>query len=190
MTPALSLDLAVNLEVVADAAREWFEDRPADSYWRLRPTIRVAPGRRNRPDLAVRLWAKQHDGSARLVGFRARMGQTRSGKRLIDFGIRERDGALVSNFQLLADHPNLPPRLTELEELSRRMLDAKAVGRHEDPIAVLARNVVAQARATFCACCGRLLTDPVSVESGIGPECGATFQAVFRARWRAPKGAS
>ena len=52
MTPARSLDLAVNLEVVTDADREWFEDHPAGSYWRLRSTIRVAPGRRNRPDLA------------------------------------------------------------------------------------------------------------------------------------------
>ena len=35
----------------------------------------------------------------------------------------------------------------------------------------------------FCCVCGRRLTDPVSVELGIGPECGSWFHDEFRREW-------
>ena len=131
----------------------------------------------------VRLWAlweKQLGGVAKLRGFDVRKGKNRSGELLLRMMLRAHDGALVG-------HAGTGERsdISYLEELSRRLLELEAASQSDDPLATLARSVVAQARCTFCCCCGRALTDPVSVETGIGPECGATFHAVFRSRWRA-----
>ena len=99
--------------------------------------------------------------------------------------LRAHDGALVGHAGTGEQSD-----ISYLEELSRRLLELEAASQSDDPLATLARSVVAQARCTFCCCCGRALTDPVSVETGIGPECGATFHAVFRSRWRAGEGAA
>ena len=79
--------------------------------------------------------------------------------------------------------------ISHLEELSRRLLEAEAAGHAADPLAELARNVVTQAQYSSCCCCGRLLTDPVSVKTGIGPECGETFHKMFLAQWRVARAA-
>ena len=125
----------------------------------------------------VRLWArweKQRGGAAKLLGFDVRQGKDRSGDRLLQMDIRVHDGALIGYASdRVLKHP---------EELSRRLLDAEAAGQLADPMAELARNAVTQARYAFCCCCGRLLTDPVSVQNGIRPRVRRDLpQAVPRA---------
>ena len=132
----------------------------------------------------VRLWArweKQRDGAAKLLGFDVRKGKDRSGDRLLQMNIRGHDGALVGYASVRM--------LERLEELSRRLLEAEAAGQLADPLAELARNAVTQAHYASCCCCGRLLTDPVCVKTGIGPECGETFHKMFLAQWRVARAA-
>lgn len=134
---------------------------------------------RGRPTI-VRLWAtwakQPKDGEVRLEGFQVRLGQRSTGARLLNL-MAEADGSLVAR---VLYYPGFPPRVREIEQCLR---EAEASAGADDPLAVLARNAVADGRATFCACCGRVLTDPVSVQTGIGPECGSTFHAAFRRRW-------
>jgi hypothetical protein len=126
----------------------------------------------------VRLWVrweKQRGGKAKLTGFDVRKGKDRTGERILQLHIRSHDGALYG-------FPTGSSRT--IEELARRLLEAEAAGQSTDPLGAMARHVVTQASCAFCCCCGRLLTDPVSVQTGIGPECGEFFHKVFLGRWR------
>lgn len=127
----------------------------------------------------VRLWThweKQWGGTAKLAGFDVRKGKDRTGDRILQLHIRDHDGALYGfgGSRITGTH----------EELAKRLLEAEAAGPSTDPLSEMARHVVTQAQCTWCCCCGRMLTDPVSVKTGIGPECGEHFHKLFLAKWQ------
>ena len=129
----------------------------------------------------VRLWArweKQRDGAAKLLGFDVRNGKERSGDRMLELRIRAHDGALVGH---------APGRISSVWKSYPGGCSTRRQPASRRPAGRVARNVVTQAKYASCCCCGRLLTDPVSVKTGIGPECGETFHKLFLERWRAAR---
>jgi hypothetical protein len=90
----------------------------------------------------------------------------------------------------------LPPK-TNIPEWKEHARTAEAGWAARYPLAVRVVELAAARVADFaghadeqmriggvltgtCACCGRMLTDPVSVERGIGPECWAHSEEVRR----------
>ena len=115
------------------------------------------------------------------------MGRERGGDRVTPLWARGRDGGLSAKGWYSTKSARAGIIAHRLDELQRRLIEAEGFAMHDDPMAMIAKNVVAAGGATFSACCGRTLTDPVSVETGIGPECGTEFHEAFNRIWAAAR---
>jgi hypothetical protein len=147
----------------------------------------------------ARLWARYSDprrGPVRCSGFELRAGQSRSGKCFFET-MRDKNGSWQSGPRWRPPRTNLPEwkenaRAFEARWATRYPLAVRAVELGAARVADFAghTDVQMQIGGTLtgaCQCCGRALTDPISLERGIGPECWGSAQRVCQvvARLRA-----
>lgn len=163
-------------------------------------TVLRSLGALSTPDKDVaRLWARYTSpkrGDVQCIGFELRAGTSRSGKKFFE------TSPPYSNIHgeiLVGEGPwHHGPRWRSPEELGGRWAkDERWIKAY--PMMVRAAELGAQRVLTFagnlgeemqlggvltgrCACCGKDLWDPISLERGIGPECHAKFLGWLRRR--------
>ena len=125
----------------------------------------------------ARLWAafsSPRHGPCRLHSFRVRAGKTHDGDWLADLVPAGEDGFFrVSSLRFSKKAIDRDRRQAALDanvaEIEMR-LEALAAVIKRDRMEGL-RQAALAAQLGICLCCGRALTDPVSVQLQIGPEC-------------------
>jgi hypothetical protein len=141
----------------------------------------------------ARLWARYTDpkrGPVRCVGFELRAGASHTGYRFFESGRR-------SSGEWSTGPTWLPPR-AYIAEWRTEAIKRNEAWAKRYPLAVRATELGAIRVAEFagqpdeqmrlgalltgaCSCCGRGLTDPISIERGIGPECWGGYQRLRHA---------
>jgi hypothetical protein len=155
----------------------------------------------------ARLWAQYTSpkyGDLQCVGFELRAGTNRSGKKFFETSVsyadirgsitvqpgtwhngprwrspEEAGGLWATNTRWISEYP-LRVRAAELG--GRRVLEFAS--------APCEQMQLGGVLCAACAICGKALTDAISRERGIGPECRARFGAWLRARTLGERGAT
>ena len=186
--PACVLQAAINDEGV-----EWFTIAASLPHYQAQAESRAAGSTRLRrlglpipiegePGIA-RLWAmwrKIRDGGAVLHGIEIRAGKKRSDKRVIDLHHRG-GGAFGCRLGLYRNHPGYAARRTLLLATCRAVDTLAGLAGEQDVLAAVGRM---GAPSGLCACCGRMLTDPLSIDMGVGPECAGLMRRAVLEAWK------